>query len=256
VRPKKSLSQNFLFDPGILKRIVDASGAGPEDTVVEVGPGPGTLTKILLSKVKEVVAIEADKRFYEKLREELSEYENVKLFHADALKFDYSGLPKFKAVANIPYHITTPLLFKLLSQKNLTSMTLTIQKEVAQRIAAGPGSKTYGVLSIMVQYRARAELKFIIPAGAFRPVPKVDSACIRLDVYERPPVKVKDEETFFRLVKAAFSQRRKTITNAIKVLINEPKEFLEKAGIDPKRRPETLSMEDFARLADVVHWAG
>jgi len=252
VRTKKSLSQNFLFDPRILKRIVEASGIGPEDTVVEIGPGPGSLTKILLTAAKKVFAIEADRRLYEKLKEELADSENLKLLHGDALKFDYSGLGGFKVVANIPYHITTPLLFKLLEQKNLSSMTLTTQKEVAERIAAGPGSKTYGVLSIMVQYRARPELKFIIPAGAFRPVPKVDSACIRIDVYGKPPVKLKDEEVFSKVVKAAFSQRRKTILNGIKSLTEDPKNVLESAGIDLKRRPETLSIEEFARLADAI----
>jgi len=199
-----------------------------------------------------VVAIEADRRLYEKLKEELAGYGKLKLFHGDALKFDYSGLGEFKVVANIPYHITTPLLFKLLEQKNLNSMTLTIQKEVAERIAAGPGSKTYGVLSIMVQYRAKPELKFIIPAGAFRPVPKVDSACIRIDVYERPPIRVKDEALFSRVVRAAFSQRRKTILNGIKPITDEPGKILEMAGIDPKRRPETLSLQEFACLAEAL----
>lgn len=253
IKPRKYLSQNFLFDPSILLRIVDASGIGPEDTVLEVGAGLGTLTKVLSERAGKVFSLEADRRLYEKLKESLSSSVNVELILADALKFDYSGLPPFKIVANIPYHITTPLIFKFLEQKNLLSMTLTIQKEVAERIVAGPGSKTYGVLSLMVQYRGKPELKFTISAGAFRPKPKVDSACILIDIYKKPPVKVKDPELFRKLIKAAFSQRRKTIGNAIKAVSEDPKKALTKAEIDEKRRPETLSMVDFARLADAVY---
>jgi 16S rRNA (adenine1518-N6/adenine1519-N6)-dimethyltransferase len=253
---KKALSQNFLFDPSILRRIVEASGAGPEDTVVEIGPGLGTLTRLLLQKAKRVVAIEVDRNLYERLKDEIGFEENLDLHLADALKFDYDGFGPFKVVANIPYHITTPIIFRLLDAAGLRSMTLTIQKEVALRIAAGPGSKDYGVLSLMIQYRGRPSYMFTIPAGAFRPVPKVDSACLRIDIYDKPPVEVKDEELFKRLIKAAFSQRRKTIQNGIKAVVKEPKEALSEAGIDEKRRPETLSLEEFARLADAAREAG
>ncbi|MDA8169072.1 MAG: 16S rRNA (adenine(1518)-N(6)/adenine(1519)-N(6))-dimethyltransferase RsmA [Nitrospiraceae bacterium] len=250
---KPGLSQNFLFDPSILKRIVAASGIGPEDTVVEIGPGLGTLTGELCRRAGKVVAIEVDRRLYERMKAREAGFRNLTVELGDALRFPYGDLGEFRVVANIPYHITTPIIFRLLEEKGLRSMTLTIQKEVAQRIAAGPGSKTYGVLSLMVQYRGRPELKFTIPRGAFRPVPKVDSACIHIDVHVRPPVAVRDEALLFRLVKAAFSQRRKTVANGIKSVCGEGTlEALRRAGIEAGRRPETLSLEEFARLADAA----
>ncbi|MDA8326298.1 MAG: 16S rRNA (adenine(1518)-N(6)/adenine(1519)-N(6))-dimethyltransferase RsmA [Nitrospiraceae bacterium] len=249
------LSQHFLFDPSILRRIVDASGVGPEDTVVEIGPGPGALTRVLLQRAGKVVAIELDERLYLKLRDELSS-PKLSLAHGDCLKFPYHELGEFRVVANIPYHITTPIIFRLLEEKSLRSMTLTIQKEVAQRIAAAPGSKSYGVLSLAVQYRADPKLAFIIPRGAFRPVPKVDSACIHLEIYGGPRVRVDDEGLLFALIRGAFAQRRKTIENGIKRLCPAPRAALSRAGIDPKRRPETLSLEDFARLAREVSKTG
>ncbi len=229
-----------------------ASGVGPEDTAVEIGPGLGTLTKLLLEKAGKVTAIEVDRALFTRLEGGLGQEPKLELVNADALKFDYSALGPFKCVANIPYHITTPLIFKLLDSGKLLSMTLTIQKEVAERIAAKPGTKDYGVLSLMVQYKGKPEYKFTIPAGAFRPVPKVDSACIRVDIYQGPPVHVDDEELFRKVIKSAFSQRRKTILNGIKQVAKDPLKALQTAGIDEKRRPETLSLEDFARLANAI----
>ena len=162
---KKSLGQNFLFDPAILGRIIEASGIGPGDTVVEIGPGPGRLTLMLSKIAKRVIAIELDSDLYRKLQDELTGRENVELVLGDALKYRYDDLGPFKVVANIPYYITTPIIFSLIeARSNLVSMTLTIQKEVAQRIVAGPGPKDYGVLSLAVQYHADPEIKFIIPA--------------------------------------------------------------------------------------------
>lgn len=253
---KKRLSQNFLYDPSILKRIIQVARVSPEDTVVEIGPGPGRLTVFLAERAKEVVAIELDRALYEALKEKTAQFANITLIHGDALKFNYAGIGPFKVVANIPYHITTPLIFKLIEHReNLISMTLTVQKEVAERIAAGPGGKDYGVLSLSVQYYGRPKLKFIIPKGAFRPVPRVDSACIHIEVYKGPPVNLKDEAFFFRLIRTAFSTRRKTILNALKPLTangpwEKPAKLLSEAGIDPTRRPETLSMEEFALLAN------
>ncbi|MEK7735745.1 MAG: 16S rRNA (adenine(1518)-N(6)/adenine(1519)-N(6))-dimethyltransferase RsmA, partial [Nitrospirota bacterium] len=177
MKPKKHLGQNFLYDPSILRRIVQASEISSEDTVVEIGAGHGSLTALLAEKAKKVIAIELDRELCEKLKSEFNKYGNVELDCGNALRYPYEGLPEFKVVANIPYYITTPIIFRLIeSRGNLISMTLTVQKEVAKRIAAQPGTKDYGVLSIMIQYYAAPELKFIIPKGAFRPVPKVDSA--------------------------------------------------------------------------------
>jgi 16S rRNA (adenine1518-N6/adenine1519-N6)-dimethyltransferase len=248
---KKRLGQNFLYDPSILTGIIDAAELSRDDTIVEIGPGPGRLTRLLADTVQRVIAIELDQDLYERLRAELIGYRNVELIHGDALKFAYEGIGKFKVVANIPYYITTPIIFRLLEAKeNLESMTLTIQKEVAERIAAAPGGRDYGVLSIMVQYHALPEMKFIIPKEAFRPEPKVDSAVLHMKILKKPSIEVGDEKMFFRVVKTAFSQRRKTLSNSLKGFGEEIKNILIAAGIDPQRRPETLSLEEFARLSD------
>jgi 16S rRNA (adenine1518-N6/adenine1519-N6)-dimethyltransferase len=253
MRPKKHLGQNFLYDPSILRRIVHAAEISSDDVVVEIGPGRGRLTCLLAEKAKKVIAIELDRELYERLREDAVEYENIELVHGNALRYPYENLPEFKVVANIPYYITTPIIFRLIeSRGNLISMTLTVQREVAARIAAKPDTKDYGVLSIMIQYYAVPELKSIIPKGAFRPVPKVDSALINMKIRKSPPVEVKDEKFFFRVVKTAFTQRRKTLANALKSLSEDIKDKIVHAGIDTQRRPGTLSIEEFARLADVL----
>ncbi|MFO0754680.1 MAG: 16S rRNA (adenine(1518)-N(6)/adenine(1519)-N(6))-dimethyltransferase RsmA [Thermodesulfovibrionales bacterium] len=250
---KKHLGQNFLFDPSILHRIIEVSGIAPEDTVVEIGPGPGRLTLLLAEAARRVVAVELDEELYEKLRQEALGYRNVELIHADALTYPYEELEPFKVVANIPYYITTPLIFRLIdAREKLKSMTLTIQKEVAERIVAGTGTKDYGVLTIMLQYYSTARIAFIIPRGAFRPVPEVDSAVIHLEIRESPKVSVQDERLFFATVRTAFAQRRKTLANALKPLLKESREGLLQAGIDPSRRAETLSIEEFASLADTL----
>ncbi len=251
---KKSLGQNFLFDPAILGRIIEAASIGPDDTIVEIGPGPGRLTTLLSKVAKKVVAIELDSDLYIKLQDELAGRENVELVLGDALKYRYDDLGSFKVVANIPYYITTPIIFSLIAARgNLVSMTLTIQKEVAQRIVANPGTKDYGVLSLAVQYHAAPEIKLIIPAGAFRPVPKVDSAVIHMHIRKTPKVVVADEALLFKIIRAGFSQRRKTLSNALKPLRPDIKNVLIDAGIDPGRRGETLSMDEFGRLADHIH---
>ncbi|MFZ6017451.1 MAG: 16S rRNA (adenine(1518)-N(6)/adenine(1519)-N(6))-dimethyltransferase RsmA [Nitrospirota bacterium] len=247
------LGQNFLYDPSILRRIIQVAQLDGEDLVVEIGPGPGRLTKMLARKVKRVIAIELDEKLFENLRDELAEYSNIELIHGDALKFPFESLIEFKVVANIPYYITTPIIFRLLEvRKNLKSMTLTVQKEVAERIVASPGGKDYGVLSIMVQYYAMPRLKFMIPKGAFRPVPRVDSAVLHIKILDKPSVIVKDEALFLRLIKTAFSQRRKMLPNSLKSIRSDIKEKLVEAGIDSNRRPETLSIEEFARLSNIL----
>lgn len=252
---KKHLGQNFLYNPSILKRIIEVAKLDHDDLVVEIGPGPGTLTRLLAEKVEMVIAIELDDKLYERLKAGLAVYNNIEFILGDALAYPYENLPAFKVVANIPYYITTPIIFRLLETKNnLKSMTLTVQKEVAERIAANPGGKDYGVLSIMVQYYAMPALKFIIPKEAFKPVPKVDSAVIQLKMREKPAVGVRDENIFFSVVKTAFSQRRKMLSNSLKGLNPDAGKWLDRAGIDPKRRPETLSIEEFATLANTFDY--
>jgi 16S rRNA (adenine1518-N6/adenine1519-N6)-dimethyltransferase len=253
IMSKKYLGQNFLFDPSILKKIVEVSGINENDTVVEIGPGYGNLTKLLAEKAKKVIAIEIDYSLYKKLKEDLKDFKNIELIHGDALKYSYEDIGTFKVVANIPYYITTPLIFRLFeARENLRSMTLTVQKEVAKRIVAKPNSKDYGVLSIAVQYHGKPELKFIIPKGAFRPVPKVDSAVIHVEIKENLKTFVKDERLFFKIVRTAFSQRRKMLSNSLKVLSKNINEILIRADIDPKRRAETLTIDDFVKIANLL----
>ncbi len=250
--PKKHLSQNFLYDPAILRRIIQVAGVGPEDTVVEIGPGTGSLTRMLAERAGRVVAVELDHDLYARLKIRCSDLENLELVRGNALEYPYEllGTP-FKAVANIPYHITTAIIFRLLEHRRmLKSMTLTVQKEVAERVAAKPGSKTYGVLSVMVQYHGRARMKFVIPKGAFRPVPRVDSACLHLEIASEPTVKVRDPGLFASVVRAAFGQRRKTLRNSLGALAPEAEEALALANIDTRLRAEMLSIGEFARIAD------
>lgn len=250
---KRPFGQHFLFDPNILKKIIKCSGVTPEDTVVEIGPGLGTLTRFLSLYSKKVIAIELDKRLIEKLKGILSESSNVQIIQADALKFPYDTIEgNFKVVANIPYYITTPLLFRLLEFKDkIPGMTLLMQKEVAKRIAASHGSKEYGVLSISSQFYTKPKLDFTVSRKAFLPPPKVDSAVVSFEVSQSPLYPVRDEKLFFSIVKTAFSQRRKTITNSLKTF-EGIKDALRKADIDPGIRPEKLSITDFAKLADAL----
>ncbi len=271
---KRYLGQNFLYDPSILKRIIQIAQLNKDDLILEIGPGPGNLTVMLAERVKKVIAIELDDKLFEKLKIRLAEYKNVELIHGDALKYSYEDLPEFKVVANIPYYITTPLLFRLLKNKkiyyrptdetvskeedgrsknNIKSITLTVQKEVAERIIAKPNTKHYGLLSIMVNYYAKPRLSFIIPRRAFKPIPKVDSAVIHLEVYEKPPVYVKNEDIFFRIIKTAFSKRRKILSNSLKSINPNTKQWLLEAGIDPRRRAETLTLEEIAKLSNLFH---
>lgn len=251
---RRRLGQHFLFDPSILKRIVNVAGIHPEDTVVEIGPGHGRLTRMLSERASKVIAIEIDTSLYNKLKEDLKDISNVEVHLGDALKFPYQDLQEFKVVANIPYYITTPIIFKLLEyKKNLISMTLTMQKEVAERIVAMPGTKKYGILSVIIQYYGEPSLNFIIPRGAFRPPPEVDSAVVKIEILRQPKVKAEDEELFLKVVKQAFGQRRKTISNALRSLVKgDVIEILNKAGINPTRRAESLSIAEFVRLSNMI----
>ncbi|MBF0473434.1 MAG: ribosomal RNA small subunit methyltransferase A [Nitrospirae bacterium] len=251
---KPKLGQHFLFDQVILDKIIDAANINDDDTIIEIGPGPGTLTVKLLEKANRVVAIELDRLLHHKLVQRFQNNDKLQLILGDALKFDFGSIGKFKVVSNIPYQITTPLIFKLLKNRdNLTSMTLTMQKEVADRIIAVPGSKAYGILSLTVQYHTQPLEIFSIPPEAFRPPPKVKSTVINFRILQTPSVEVSDPELYFRIIKAAFNQRRKTIANTLKSLYGEDtKGFLLLSDINPTHRPETLSSAQFANLANVI----
>lgn len=250
---RRSLGQHFLFDKRVLKKIIDCSKVTSNDTVIEIGPGFGTMTRLLAERVKKVIAIEIDRKLVAKLKDSLSMKTNVEVITANALKFPYETIKgKFKVVANIPYYITTPLLFRLLEFKEkIPSMTLLLQKEVARRIVASPGSKDYGILSITVQLYAKPSLKFLVPKGAFSPPPEVDSAVVHFEVFSQPLYKLKNEEFFLRVVKTAFSQRRKTISNSLKPFKNI-KEALQETGIDQSSRPEVLSIKEFVKLSHAL----
>ncbi|AWP30300.1 16S rRNA (adenine(1518)-N(6)/adenine(1519)-N(6))-dimethyltransferase [Paenibacillus glucanolyticus] len=265
---KKSLGQNFLIDQNILYKIVEAAGLDEDKGALEIGPGIGALTEKLAQTAGTVTAIEIDQRLIPILREVLEPYENVKVHHGDVLKVDlhelfqqdFAGVSKVSVVANLPYYVTTPILMKLLEEKlPLENIVVMIQKEVAERMAAAPGSKDYGSLSIAVQYYSEPKLVCIVPHTVFIPQPNVASAVIRLAVREEPPVSVEDEGFFFEVVQASFAQRRKTIANNLKsrFFAGEGRERLEQllqeAGIVPSRRGETLSIEEYAKLSNVLY---
>lgn len=256
----KSLGQHFLSDPGIARRIVDAADVGPDDTVLEIGPGRGILTRALLTTGATVIAVEIDRGLHNALSKEMSGEARLTLHHIDALKFNPgtlgTGGKRYKVVANLPYQVTTPLLFHLLEASPPPScMVVMIQKEVADRIVAAPGSKTYGVLSLGVQARGEARRCFTVLPGAFRPPPKVKSAVIRVDARPHPALSGQDAKEFMKVVRAALGTRRKTLNNALGALgkpKDEIKTALNAAGIDPSARGETLSFDDFARLTQAL----
>lgn len=250
---KKPFGQHFLFDKNILRKIIACSGITENDTVVEVGPGLGPLTSLLADHAKKVIAIEFDRKLIDRLKENLSDKSNVEVIRDDALKFPYDTIRgNFKIVANIPYNITTPLIFKFLEyKKKIPSMTLLMQKEVAKRIIAPPGSKEYGVLSISIQLYTRPDLVFTVSRKAFSPPPKVDSAVVHFDVSPKPVFKVHDEALMMQIVRAAFSQRRKTLLNSLKGY-EEIRDVLACVKIDPKIRPEKLGIEDFVKISNAL----
>lgn len=261
LRPRKRWGQNFLIDRNTLENVLRAAELAPEDAVLEIGPGLGTLTRELSQRCRRVVAVEIDPLLVGILKSEtLADAANVALIHGDALALDLAALldeGRWKVVANIPYYITTPLIERLLSVKErLERIVLMVQREVAARLTAAPGSDDYSSLSVFVQYHTEPELTARVSRGAFLPPPDVDSAIVRLRIRREPPVPVQDEALLFDVVRAAFQQRRKTLLNALTTLPNVPKEAvgaaLERAGIDPTRRGETLSLPEFARLADAL----
>ncbi|MBS7345275.1 MAG: 16S rRNA (adenine(1518)-N(6)/adenine(1519)-N(6))-dimethyltransferase RsmA [Caryophanon sp.] len=266
---KKSLGQNFLIDPNILRNIVSHAHLTENSGAIEVGPGIGALTEHLARGAKKVVSFEIDQRLLPVLEDTLSPYDNVSIVHSDILKADVEAVIAEKmpdiqdimVVANLPYYVTTPILMKLLNDRlPIRGFVVMMQKEVADRITAKPGTKEYGSLSIAIQYYCTAEVAMIVPKTVFMPQPNVDSAVIRLIKHETPPVDVIDEDFLFVVTRASFVQRRKTIFNNLQAGLQNGKAkkedilaALEAASIDPKRRGETLSIQEFGRLADALH---
>ncbi|MCL6638424.1 MAG: 16S rRNA (adenine(1518)-N(6)/adenine(1519)-N(6))-dimethyltransferase RsmA [Firmicutes bacterium] len=271
IRARKSLGQNFLIDGNIIRKIVDAAGVGCDDAVVEIGPGLGALTATLARRAKSVIAVEIDRGLIPVLTETLAGAGQVRVFCRDALKTDFDALVEeqtggvygkkgkpYKLLANLPYYITSPLIMHLLTNRfHLSRMVVMVQLEVAARLAARPGTGDYGALTVAVNYFTSPALLFRVPRTVFYPVPAVDSAVVRLDARPEPPVAVADESLFFKIVRASFGQRRKTILNALAgaglELSREARlEALDRAGIDAGRRGETLSLEEFAALTAAV----
>ncbi len=263
---QKRFGQNFLIDEHVLDKIVDAALIGEEDGVIEIGPGIGTMTQRLCEAASKVVAIEIDKELIPILSETMSEYDNVKIINADVMKTDldklirdeFSGM-SVKVVANLPYYITTPIVMSLLENHlPVDNITIMVQKEVAQRMQAGPGTKDYGALSLAVQYYADTYIAANVPPNCFMPRPKVGSGVIRLTVRKEAEVEVADEKLMFSLIRAAFNQRRKTLVNAVTNFpgLDYTKEDIEKAlaglGISEKIRGEALSLQQFADLSNIL----
>ncbi|MET0069740.1 MAG: 16S rRNA (adenine(1518)-N(6)/adenine(1519)-N(6))-dimethyltransferase RsmA [Candidatus Thiodiazotropha sp.] len=254
-RPRKRFGQNFLHDPGIIQRIVQAISPQPGDNLVEIGPGQGAITTELLPLVKRMHAIELDRDLLEPLALRCAALGELQIHNSDALKFDFTSLAEaerpLRVVGNLPYNISTPLLFHLLDQSaRIRDMHFMLQKEVVERMGAEPGSKSYGRLTVMLQARAEVTPLFTIGPGAFRPPPKVDSAFVRLAPLTPLPYRIDDWDLFSRLVSQAFSKRRKTLRNSLGKILTA--DAIEAAAIDPGCRAEQLSVAEFAKLANLA----
>mgnify|MGYP004526555783 FL=1 len=263
---QKKFGQNFLIDGHVLDKIIDGAGVTKDDMVLEIGPGIGTMTQYLAEAAGKVVAVEIDRNLLPILQETLADYDNVKVIHADVLSLDLEKLVQeenggrpIKVVANLPYYITTPIIMALFEQHvPLANVTVMVQKEVAARMKSGPGSKDYGALSLAVQYYAEPYIVANVPCNCFMPRPNVDSAVIRLTRYEEPPVQVKDEKMLFKIIRASFNQRRKTLQNGLNNSseLNFTKDqiaaAIAEAGFSPSVRGEALTLEQFARLTDIL----
>ena len=263
---QKKFGQNFLIDGHVLDKIIAGAGVTKDDMVLEIGPGIGTMTQYLAEAAGKVVAVEIDTKLLPILQETLSDYDNVKVIHADVLSLNLEKLVQeenggrpIKVVANLPYYITTPIIMALFEQHvPLANVTVMVQKEVAARMKSGPGSKDYGALSLAVQYYAEPYIVANVPCNCFMPRPNVDSAVIRLTRYEEPPVQVKDEKMLFKIIRASFNQRRKTLQNGLNNSseLNFTKDqiaaAIAAAGFSPSVRGEALTLEQFARLTDIL----
>ena len=260
IKISKKLGQNFLIKRGIVDEIVHAAELTPGEPVLEVGPGIGTLTQGLAQSGADVTAIELDRRLLEVLDTTLASYDNVRIIHGDVLKLDVPSIMNhkpFKVVANLPYYITTPIIMSLLESKlPIERLVVMVQKEVALRMVAKPGTKDYGALSVAVQYYTEPDIVLDVPPKSFLPAPAVTSSVIRCVLRDKPPVDVIDEKLFFRVVKAGFAQRRKTFSNTMKTTglsKDRIEELLVKANIDGQRRGETFTLQEFADVANA--WA-
>lgn len=264
---QKKFGQNFLIDTHVLEKIITSAGITKEDMVLEIGPGIGTMTQYLCESAREVIAVEIDKNLIPILEDTLSEYDNVTVINEDVLKVDIGQLVKernagkpVKVVANLPYYITTPIIMGLFeAHVPLESITVMVQKEVADRMQSGPGSKDYGALSLAVQYYADPYIVANVPPNCFMPRPTVGSSVIRLTLHSEMPVKAKDEKLMFRIIRASFNQRRKTLVNGLNNSpeISLPKEIIaeaiEELGENPSIRGEALTLEKFAKLSDIIY---
>ena len=264
---QKKFGQNFLIDTHVLEKIMNAAQISKDDCVVEVGPGIGTMTQYLAERAGHVVAVEIDKALIPILSDTLSAYDNVEVINEDILKVDLNRLVQeknggrpIKVVANLPYYITTPIIMGLFeSHVPLQSITIMVQKEVADRMQVGPGTKDYGALSLAVQYYAKPEIIANVPPNCFMPRPKVGSAVIKLTRYEKPPVDVKDEGLMFRLIRASFNQRRKTLVNGIRnsgdfsLSKEEIEDVFNRCDLPLNIRGEALTLEQFAMLANCIY---
>lgn len=261
---QKKFGQNFLIDSSILDKIIKSADITKQDCVLEIGPGIGTMTQRLAREAGEVIAVEIDKNLIPILHDTLADYDNVTIMNEDILKVDmnrlaqeHSGGRPIKVVANLPYYITTPIIMALFEKHvPLQSVTIMVQREVADRMRVGPGTKDYGALSLAVQYYARPEIITRVPAACFMPRPNVDSTVIRLTRYEEPPVKVSDEKKLFAIIRASFNQRRKTLANGLAnaaglgISRAQVEEALKKMGLPAATRGETLTLERFAELTN------
>ncbi len=262
---QKKFGQNFLIDTHVLEKIIDASEITKEDCVLEIGPGIGTMTQYLAENAREVIAVEIDKALIPILEDTLKEYDNVTIINDDILKVDINRIVEeknngqpIKVVANLPYYITTPIIMGLFeSHVPLKSITIMVQKEVADRMQVGPGTKDYGALSLAVQYYAKPEIVANVPPNCFIPRPNVGSAVIRLTRYEEPPVKAEDEKFMFNVIRASFNQRRKTLVNGLQnggLGLSKEKilEALEEMNLPATIRGEALTLEQFAQLSNIL----
>lgn len=260
LRANKKLGQNFLINEDIIEQIIEKADVNKEDVIIEIGPGLGSLTAKLLENAQKVIAIELDSNMSKILKERFSLYGNFELIENDVLKVNLMEIVQkydsVKVVANLPYYITTPIIMKLLEDKlKLKSITVMVQKEVGERFCANPNSKEYGAITISINYYTTPEIIIYVPKENFEPMPEVDSCVIKLDIREVPPVSVKNEKEFFNLIKAGFSQRRKTINNSLASMgrsKEEVKTVLEKLKIDSKLRAENLSIEQFADISNNI----
>ena len=261
-RFKKQFGQNFISDDHLLAKIVEAAEITPEDVVIELGPGAATLTAALAEKAAQVIAIEIDKDLFPIIERRMAGYSNFELVAGDAMKVDFDalaakyGAKRYKVVANLPYYITTPIVMRFLEDGfRVSELVIMVQQEVADRFLANPGTKAYGAITAAINYYGSVSRAFNVPRTMFTPRPEVDSSIVKIKCYENKPFEADDEKLLRRVIKAAFGQRRKTLNNALKAL-NLPKDELDKAlqraGIDAARRGETLSVEEFVRLSNII----